>query len=193
MLVENFLDDDEQEDEVDSDWDEKEPAPALSGNGRLTLIIAVLALIFSLASLMVGVQNLSTTHETQTVSNSSVRPFRKVVFTPDKNDPLEGDCTQNGRNMHVRLVSLETLGDKAILTTKVTNNSKQDDFVGFPIMVFQNGYQTSAGDIGNSRLKAGQSEKIQTTVNIEDPSKPIVLDVNLYSQKLQVSFNPMKE
>lgn len=79
MLVGNFLDDDEHEDEVDSDWNEKEPAPALSSNGRLTLIIAVLALIFSFASLMVGVQNLSTTHETQTVSNSSARPFGKVT------------------------------------------------------------------------------------------------------------------
>lgn len=191
MLVENFLDEDKNEN-VNLNKDGTATFSKEGKTGLVTLTTSVVALVFSFSALTVSMQTLSMTHEAQAVTNSSVRPFRKVLFKPDRKDPLEGDCTQNGRNMHVKLVSLETLGDKAILTTKVTNNSEQDDFVGFPIMVFQSGYQTSAGDIGNSRLKAGQSQKIKTTVNIEDPSKPIALDVNLFSQKLQVSFKPTK-
>lgn len=175
-----------------------------SRNGNVLQWVAV---VLSIVALLLGiVANLRVSADSSTVSKSqasvaadSGQTTRKtntdkqtdtktVEFVAKEGSQLESDY----EDTHVKLVKLEVTGSKATLTSEVSNNGTDSSSSGpFSVTAFQNGQQTDHGYIStDGRIQAGYTATVTTQFDIKDASQPVSLEVDLYSQKLQIEFDP---
>lgn len=117
---------------------------------------------------------------------------KTVEYTAAEGSVLEGDYTlDESDNFHLKLVKLEVIGTKATLTSEVTNNGTESRTMSFSTTAFQNGQQTGIDNIyTGGQIQPGYTATVTTEFNIKDATQPISLEVDMYTQKLQVEYSP---
>ncbi|WP_065467575.1 hypothetical protein [Bifidobacterium dentium] len=116
---------------------------------------------------------------------------KTVEYTAAEGSVLEGDYANSIDNTHVKLIKLEVTSTKATLTSEVTNNGTESDDAIFSVTAFQNGQQTGRGYIStDGQIQAGYTATVTTEFDIKDATQPISLEIDMYTQKLQIEYNP---
>lgn len=116
---------------------------------------------------------------------------KTVEYTAAESSVLEGDYANSIDNTHVKLIKLEVTSTKATLTSEVTNNGTESDDAIFSVTAFQNGQQTGRGYIStDGQIQAGYTATVTTEFDIKDATQPISLEIDMYTQKLQIEYNP---
>ncbi|WP_137656041.1 hypothetical protein [Bifidobacterium moukalabense] len=175
----------------------------------VTVVLSVIALLLSIvANLRVStIQNgtgnsasAPSSDGTSASSGSDTKAMKKtgkktevktVEYTAAEGSVLEGDYANSIDSTHVKLVKLEATGTKATLTSEVTNNGTESNSALFSVTAFQNGQQTGTGFIDtDGQIQAGYTATVTTEFDIKDAAQPISLEVDMYTQKLQIEFSP---
>ena len=192
--------------------------PAHSGKNGGQVWQIVLAIIAILALLLGVVANLRISLDTagaesKTVGSSNVQSMRKtnsgktesmkkagtqtgfktIEFAPKEGSQLEWDTSEYyPYKAHLKLVKLEVKGNKATLTSEVTNNDEDSNDPVFAFTSFQNGMQTGTGSISpEGRIQSGYTATVTTEFDIKDSSQPVTLEFEEVSQKIQIEFDPV--
>ncbi|WP_137654949.1 DUF4352 domain-containing protein [Bifidobacterium moukalabense] len=175
----------------------------------VTVVLSVIALLLSIvANLRVStIQNgtgnsasAPSSDGTSASSGSDTKAMKKtgkktevktVEYTAAEGSVPEGDYANSIDSTHVKLVKLEATGTKATLTSEVTNNGTESNSALFSVTAFQNGQQTGTGFIDtDGQIQAGYTATVTTEFDIKDAAQPISLEVDMYTQKLQIEFSP---
>lgn len=164
------------------------------------------AFVLSIIALLLGiVANLRVSADSSTASKSQASVVAGSSQTTSKTDTKEQTGTETAEfvakegsqlegdyeDIHVKLVKLEVAGNKATLTSEVSNNGTDSSSKVFAVTAFQNGQGTDTEYIStDGKIQAGYTTTVTTQFDIKDASQPVSMEVDLYSQKLQVEFNP---
>ncbi len=170
----------------------------------VAVVLSVVALLLSIvANLRVSVDSSMASKSQVSATADSSQTTRKadagkqtgiktVEFTAKEGSQLEGDYDYD--DTHVKLIKLEVVGTKATLTSEVSNNGTDSSYGGpFSVTAFQNGQETGRGYISiDGKIQAGYTATVTTQFDIKDASQPVSLEIGLYSQTLQVEFDPQQ-
>lgn len=143
--------------------------------------------------LSTGGTSASSGSDTKAMKKTGKKTEAKTVeYTAAEGSVLEGDYTlDESDNFHLKLVKLEVIGTKATLTSEVTNNGTESRTMSFSTTAFQNGQQTGIDNIyTGGQIQPGYTATVTTEFNIKDATQPISLEVDMYTQKLQVEYSP---
>lgn len=134
-------------------------------------------------------------YENKTQSSKKTDDAAKTVeYAAKESSQLEGDYAMN--NTHVKIVGLQATGKRATITCEITNNSDtvQGD-EAFTLTAMQDGRQVG-GDIiiapSDRTIQPGFTTTTTTEFDIDDPSQPLNLTVDLYDSQIQAEFDPQQ-